>query len=365
MLSGYPFRMVQQTQSSINSFIQLLGSLYQLPHPQQPDMPLAADKNLDITGFLYRSLEFLRKELSYSGSYKPNSTSDSPNELSAPTSYAPNVVSQYAMSQAQPSAASMAQAPQMPAYQAQAQAPQVSAPQANPWQQAFQALSASLNTSSQSQAQVSPSAYQTTPTPQAATQPSWASMAPSVPQTSQPQASTQSFSVSDVQALLQEQAQSLQASAPASAPDAYLNGISDASLEVLEHFGAEAPALLNQYACAVEDALIEQVQRANDTVHMLEAAGEERSAMNLMLTNPDVLADYVNEFFGPNGPYPTNTPEEQAAIDQEAARQQFELRSTLKSRTTFLRTSNVLNRTCLPLAVPLIKLVTSGVPSLR
>ena len=82
MLSGYPFRMVQQTQSSINQFIGLLGSLYQLPHPQLPDMPLAADPNLDITGFLYKSLEFLRKELSYSGSYKPNSTSDSPNELS-------------------------------------------------------------------------------------------------------------------------------------------------------------------------------------------------------------------------------------------------------------------------------------------
>ena len=52
MLSGYPFRMVQQTQSSINQFIGLLGSLYQLPHPQVPDQPLAADPNLDITGFL-------------------------------------------------------------------------------------------------------------------------------------------------------------------------------------------------------------------------------------------------------------------------------------------------------------------------
>ena len=83
MLSGYPFRMVQQTQQSINSFIGLLGSLYQLPHPQMPDMPLASDPNLDLTGFLYRSLEFLRKELSYSGSYKPNSTSDSPDELSS------------------------------------------------------------------------------------------------------------------------------------------------------------------------------------------------------------------------------------------------------------------------------------------
>ena len=82
MLSGYPFRMVQQTQQSINSFIGLLGNLYQLPHPQMPDMPLASDPNLDLTGFLYRSLEFLRKELSYSGTYKPSNSSTRPDELS-------------------------------------------------------------------------------------------------------------------------------------------------------------------------------------------------------------------------------------------------------------------------------------------
>jgi len=83
MLSGYPFRMVQQTQQSINSFIGLLGQLYQLPHPQMPDKPLASDPNLDLTGFLYKSLEFLRKELSYSGRYKPDSSGVSPDELSA------------------------------------------------------------------------------------------------------------------------------------------------------------------------------------------------------------------------------------------------------------------------------------------
>ena len=82
MLSGYPFRMVQQTQQSINSFIGLLGNLYQLPHPQMPDKPLASDPNLDLTGFLYRSLEFLRKELSYSGRYKPDSSGSSPDQLS-------------------------------------------------------------------------------------------------------------------------------------------------------------------------------------------------------------------------------------------------------------------------------------------
>ena len=59
-------------------------------------------------------------------------------------------------------------------------------------------------------------------------------------------------------------------------------------------------------------------------VHTLEAAAEERGAMNIMLTNPDVLADYVNDFFGPNGPYPTETPDETAARQQMEARQQFE-----------------------------------------
>jgi len=82
MLSGYPFRMVQQTQQSLSSFIGLLGQLYQLPHPQTPDLPLASDPNLDITGFLYRSLEFLRKELSYSGSYKPSSDDTGPTPIS-------------------------------------------------------------------------------------------------------------------------------------------------------------------------------------------------------------------------------------------------------------------------------------------
>ena len=93
---------------------------------------------------------------------------------------------------------------------------------------------------------------------------------------------------------------------------------------MLEHFGAEAPALLNNYACAVEDALIEQVGRNQSMNVMLDAASEERAAMNIMLTNPDVLADYVNGFFGPEGPYPTPTDAEMAEIQQQQQRQQFE-----------------------------------------
>ena len=254
-----------------------------------------------------------------------NQTVAAPAQTSSatPTSYAPSAVSQPAMSQPQAYQGSMAQAPvapQMPAYQAPAPAAQASAPAANPWQQAFQALSSSLNTSNPSLAQVSPSAYQTTPTPQAATQPSWDSMAPQAAPTYSPQVSTQGYSESEVSQLVQQAAQH----GAAQAQDGYLSGISDASLEVLEHFGAEAPALLNQYACAVEDALIEQVQRGHSMNHVLEAAGEERAAMNIMLTDPDVLADYVNEFFGPEGPYPTETPEEAYAREQFEARAQFE-----------------------------------------
>ena len=82
MLTGYPFRMVQQSQQSFQTFINMLGQMYQLPHPQMPNQPLAADPNLDITGFLYRSLEFLRKELSYSGKYKSDDTDNRPSSLS-------------------------------------------------------------------------------------------------------------------------------------------------------------------------------------------------------------------------------------------------------------------------------------------
>ena len=239
-----------------------------------------------------------------------------------PTSVAPQSVAPSATSQ-QPSYQGL-QTPQAPV----ASAPQASATTANPWQEAFQALSASLNTSSPSQAQVPYSAYQT-PTPQANTQAQWASasqtpqQAPySAPVTSSPQASTQAYSQAELASLAQQQQVASQQSAPA-VSDGYLSQISDESLEVLEHFGAEAPQLLNTYACAVEDALIEQVQRGQSMSLMLEAAGEEREAMNLMLTNPDVLADYVNDFFGPEGPYPTETSEETNARMQEEARAQF------------------------------------------
>lgn len=236
----------------------------------------------------------------------------------APASASPSGMSQAPVSPASPAApASM---PQAPVYQ-QAAAPQASAPAGNPWQEAFQALSASLNTSSPSPAQVPYSAYQT-PTPQVPQQASWDSTpqqqwAPSVPQISQAPAS-----IPSLQQAVQQQAAPV--SEASQSVDSYLSQISDQSLEVLEHFGAEAPYLLNQYSCAVEDALIEQVQRNQSQSLLLEAAGEERAAMNLMLTDPDVLANYVNDFYGPEGPYPTETAAETAAREQHEARAQFE-----------------------------------------
>lgn len=262
-------------------------------------------------------------------STSPTIPTTAPVSSATPTVSVPSSASQPGISA--PSSYQQApQAPQAPAYQAAA-APQASAATGNPWQEAFQALSASLNTPQASQAPVSYSAYQT-PTPQVSTQAPLGSQAtpqawaPQATQTYSQPASTQAFSGEEVQALLshqQNQILSQVQSQGVSAPDSYLSQISDVSLEVLEHFGPEAPALLNNYACAVEDALIEQVGRNQSMDLMLDAAGEERAAMNLMLTDPDVLADYVNGFFGPEGPYPTDTPEEAAERAAYEAREQF------------------------------------------
>jgi len=37
-----------------------------------------------------------------------------------------------------------------------------------------------------------------------------------------------------------------------------------------------------------------------------------------MLTNPDMLSEYVNEFFGPNGPHPVELPQDRLAAEVAA-----------------------------------------------
>ena len=46
---------------------------------------------------------------------------------------------------------------------------------------------------------------------------------------------------------------------PFKIPDIVREHFDDYSLDVLESFGMDAPAKLNDYTCALEDALIEQV----------------------------------------------------------------------------------------------------------
>ena len=82
------------------------------------------------------------------------------------------------------------------------------------------------------------------------------------------------------------------------------NGVSEQSLEVINHFGADAPAILNNYACQIEDSLIQTNQQLQEAVGLLKEMSTEHKAYEKILTDPDVLADYTCEFFGENGPYP-------------------------------------------------------------
>lgn len=114
--------------------------------------------------------------------------------------------------------------------------------------------------------------------------------------------------------------------------DRFLSGISNESLEVLQHFGSEAPYKLNDYACKVEDALLEsldhQVEQAKtigglreyveSVVPILERARDERIQMIEILSDPETLAAYTKQFFGPNGPYPVQTPGEEARANLQA-----------------------------------------------
>jgi hypothetical protein len=94
------------------------------------------------------------------------------------------------------------------------------------------------------------------------------------------------------------------------------NGVSPQSLEVIDHFGADAPAVLNDYACTVEDALIARYEQLTEAVQLLEELAKEHQAYEAILTDPDILADYTCEFFGPEGPYPVQD-QQQAYAEPE------------------------------------------------
>ena len=85
MLSGFPFRMVNELQGAYSQFARLVGGMMQTPHPQSPDLPMAADPRLDLTPYLYRTLEALQQEMSYAGRYRPIDPTDEPRTTSRST----------------------------------------------------------------------------------------------------------------------------------------------------------------------------------------------------------------------------------------------------------------------------------------
>lgn len=87
----------------------------------------------------------------------------------------------------------------------------------------------------------------------------------------------------------------------------------------------------------VEDALLNQASQTAEALRALEtinqqladshtvirAAAEDNAAYHTLLTNPNLLADYVTEFYGPNGPYPTETAGDRLRAEVEANEQRF------------------------------------------
>jgi hypothetical protein len=83
------------------------------------------------------------------------------------------------------------------------------------------------------------------------------------------------------------------------------------SRQVIDAFGIEAPAVLNNYALQLEgmlDSAVAWGERAQNLIagyaNFAVNEHQENLAYNEILTNPDVLSDYTLKFFGPEGPYP-------------------------------------------------------------
>ena len=177
---------------------------------------------------------------------------------------------------------------------------QPEAPQGNPWETAFNKVVNLLGSPV-------PSPFQGQQSPQ--TQPTQFTPAnygqPNVQAT--PQSAQQTWSTN-------------QTSSSSSSQTSQINSLADVadllqwspeSRMVVEAYGTEAPAILNQYALNLEgvlDSAIAWGKSATETLKGYAAFSvnehQENLAYNEILTNPDVLSDYTLKFFGPEGPYP-------------------------------------------------------------
>ena len=87
MLSGFPFRMVNELQGAYSAS-QTCGGHDEHPASAKPGLPMAADPRLDMTPYLYRTLEALQREMSYAGRYRQLDPTDEPAQPAvAPSNY--------------------------------------------------------------------------------------------------------------------------------------------------------------------------------------------------------------------------------------------------------------------------------------
>ena len=150
----------------------------------------------------------------------------------------------------------------------------------NPWEAAMGSLERVLSqVNSQSLSQAPQSLSQAAP--QLATQQNSQNLQ-AQPWAYQEQQAAQTSSTNASQTPLSSQASTAQTNG--------VNGLSNVTQAVVNHFGIEAPGILNQYACALEDLLINQAGE-------FDTLNERHNAMQTILTSPDHLANYTDRFF--------------------------------------------------------------------
>jgi len=183
------------------------------------------------------------------------------------------------------------------------------APESNPWESAFNKVMNVLSTPVQSpfQGQLSQTATQYGPANYGQVGNSQATQV-SAPQTS---------SANQVSSANSSQTSSTLSAAELDAIQTQI-GMSPESRQVMDAFGVEAPAVLNQYALNLEGMLDSAVQWGNQAQGLIKGYADfavqehqENLAYNEILTNPDVLSDYTLKYFGPEGPCPVYENEQQ------------------------------------------------------
>ena len=168
----------------------------------------------------------------------------------------------------------------------------------NPWESAFNKVVNLLSAPVQSPFQGAPSQVPTQYTPANYGQVSSPATQQSAPQTWSP---SQDYSPNYSQT----------SSSPSLEQIADYLGMGQESRQVIDAFGIEAPAVLNNYALQLEgmlDSAVAWGERAQNVIvgyaNFAVNEHQENLAYNEILTNPDVLSDYTLKFFGPEGPYP-------------------------------------------------------------